>query len=722
MDSGIVSPIDHTPIATQNDDLSRDNDTPRLLHPASNDQAVTAQQGIGHASMNSLQTTSTFADNFDHQSSQTALLSAKCSDPSAVGKPIPRPFHYTTRGTIASWSFEIIAVFISKAAIIAAIAVLRSYDNRPLNAWTFSLTLNTIIATLGTLARTTLAFAISACIGQQKWSWFRRRSDGLVAFERFDEASRGPWGGTRLFVWLRLRHWAALGALVTVGTVAFDPFLQAVITTYGRLDGVIIEPGASIGNALRVDGGKTIKLAVPPPIDLNALPGGPNRLQENTNRPEFWLLSSIYNGLTNTTTQRSESTAFQCATGNCTWAPYVSAAVCNKCRDVSDALGVTTGSGNDGSYIPNPSNIRLRDNYTNYLLPYASIRNWDFYFDDRNKYRGPNWWRYTTNGGSMYARTLMTANTTYHPKQTVSFQDMETLIMAFVMLRAPDEWLNLQFPWNETRPVATECALYLCANAYNTTTRNNVLHEEILASWTNRDAASYAYTSHLINLENKTEALDAAHRIQLYDPKFDYERHDLRLTVPAEVADKWQLRTGGVNITQSFIGTLSESLIASRGLDIETRTNSSLMLFPDIYSSVVIDALWNSTNLTTTFDNVAKSITNRMRDVSLDRQPGKTQTWVIYVRVKWAYLAYPISMLVFGISYVFCTIVESMSLRMPVWKERALPTLIYGLNDETQRLLRKKEWGDEKEEKKTGEVKVRFRMDEKERCMRLVAD
>ncbi|KAH7070278.1 hypothetical protein FB567DRAFT_598535 [Paraphoma chrysanthemicola] len=716
MDSESISPIEHTPSAARTDDVSRDNDTPRLPLIASSVEAVTTQQGVTHASVNSFQTVSTVADSFNQHSSQTALLSAKCPDPPAARKPIPRPSTYTLRGTIASWSFEIFAVFISKAAIVAAIAILRSYDNRPLSAWTFSLTLNTIIATLGTLARTTLAFAISACIGQQKWGWFRRRSDDLVAFERFDEASRGPWGGTRLFVWLRLRHWAALGALVTVGTLAFDPFLQAVITTNGRLDDIITEPGASIGNALRVDGGKTIKLALPPPINLEVLP---NRPQENTNRPEFWLLSSIYNGLTNTTTQRSESTAFQCATGNCTWAPYVSAAVCNKCRDVSDTLEVTTGSGNDGSYIPNPSNIRIRNNFTNYLLPYASIRNWDFYFDDRDRYSGPNWWSYTTNGGRMYARTLMTANSTYHPKQTISFHDMETLVMAFVMLRAPDQWLNLQFPWNETRPVATECALYLCANAYNTTIQSNVLHEEILASWTNRDVASYAYTSNLINLENKTEALDAAHRIQLYDPKFDYERHDLRLTVPAEVADKWQLHTGSVNITQSFIGALSESLIASRGLDIKSRTNSSLMLFPDIYSSVVIDALWNSTNLTTTFDNVAKSITDRMRDLSPDRQPGKTQTWVTYVRVKWAYLAYPLSMLAFGILYVFCTIVESMSLRMPVWKEKALPTLIYGLNDETQRLLREREWDEDKEKSK--DVSVRFKMDEKEGCMRLVA-
>jgi hypothetical protein len=111
------------------------------------------------------------------------------------------------RSTLASWTFEILSVIVSVASIVAIIAVLHRENDRPLTAWKFGITLNTVIATLGTLARTTLAFAISACIGQQRWSWLRGRSDHLVAFERFDEASRGPYGSLRLFVWLRMRYW-----------------------------------------------------------------------------------------------------------------------------------------------------------------------------------------------------------------------------------------------------------------------------------------------------------------------------------------------------------------------------------------------------------------------------------------------------------------------------------------------------------------------------------
>jgi hypothetical protein len=109
------------------------------------------------------------------------------------------------RSTTIAWAFELLALTMSVASIVAIVAILIRQNHKPVVAWKFRYTLNTVIAALGTVARTTLAFAMSACIGQQKWSWLRRRPDSIRAFERFDEASRGPWGGTRLFMWLRFR-------------------------------------------------------------------------------------------------------------------------------------------------------------------------------------------------------------------------------------------------------------------------------------------------------------------------------------------------------------------------------------------------------------------------------------------------------------------------------------------------------------------------------------
>jgi hypothetical protein len=126
-------------------------------------------------------------------------LESDCLKQNSTNEPV------SIRASIGSWILEIIAIVVSAVAIFAIVALLHRENGRSLTDWKLAVSLNTVVAALGTLARTTLAFALSACIGQQKWNWLRRKPDGLVAWERFDEASRGPWGGTRLFVWLRAR-------------------------------------------------------------------------------------------------------------------------------------------------------------------------------------------------------------------------------------------------------------------------------------------------------------------------------------------------------------------------------------------------------------------------------------------------------------------------------------------------------------------------------------
>ena len=70
-------------------------------------------------------------------------------------------------------------------------------------------------------------------------------------------------------------------------------------------------------------------------------------------------------------------------------------------------------------------------------------------------------------------------------------------------------------------------------------------------------------------------------------------------------------------------------------------------------------------------------------------------------------------MLVAGILYVVLTILESRRLKMPVWKESSLPTLLHGFDDETQTLLRSE--GETSRHK----LLIRF-MEDENGCQRLV--
>jgi len=63
-------------------------------------------------------------------------------------------------GILSSWLWEIGAVLLSIVLMAAVIVLLSRENGRPLTAWTARLSLNTIIAILGTVSRTSLLFAV----------------------------------------------------------------------------------------------------------------------------------------------------------------------------------------------------------------------------------------------------------------------------------------------------------------------------------------------------------------------------------------------------------------------------------------------------------------------------------------------------------------------------------------------------------------------------------
>lgn len=104
-----------------------------------------------------------------------------------------------------SWQLEVAAALLSVSALLGIILLLPFYAGRPVSSWTFFLSINTVIAILGTTSRATLAFVASAALAQEKWNWFRSHDENIIAFDRFDEASKGPWGSARLLWWVKLR-------------------------------------------------------------------------------------------------------------------------------------------------------------------------------------------------------------------------------------------------------------------------------------------------------------------------------------------------------------------------------------------------------------------------------------------------------------------------------------------------------------------------------------
>jgi hypothetical protein len=489
-----------------------------------------------------------------------------------------------------------------------------------------------------------------------------------------------------------------------MGTVAFDPFLQAILTTSGQLNELpshmlSSRNASTIAQALRVDSG-TISGIPSGPLGLFTTKAGNFSIQGGTqSRPDLGIISAINDGFHVASAYRANPPSAECFTGNCTWSTFASAAICSVCNDVSHEMKTIKGIGVHAPQVPIPNTMRFEGNYTAFNLPYLNITNY-------NSNKGNiSTFTFDTSG-----LTYMTMNMTTDPRQTVSFQELRTLLAAFAIFKASDDWTEGKVKWNETKPIATECALYMCANVYQSQSENGVLSEKLAGSWATKDSKSYRPdpVSKAFTYSPAVEAWADGLQDELYDR--NVPRLDLRILIPAEESKGFpEDMARSFNVSYSFIRSTTEALIkfASSG---DTRvTVGGYSYFPDQYFAPAIEALWDSENVTRKFEDIALSLSNSIRNTGA-RFQGTTQQWTTHVRVRWEFLALPVAVLAGGIIYVVLTIVESIRLQVPVWKENALPTLLHGFNDETQHLLREAHAGSKGGASSTS---VRFTHDEK---------
>lgn len=104
------------------------------------------------------------------------------------------------------WLWELVSISLSALCLCFIGLLLGLCNNQVIpKELPLGFTLNTYIAILSAFFKYTLATPVDTAMGQLKWIWFRSTPKPLMDFERFDEASRGPWGSMVLFIRTRGR-------------------------------------------------------------------------------------------------------------------------------------------------------------------------------------------------------------------------------------------------------------------------------------------------------------------------------------------------------------------------------------------------------------------------------------------------------------------------------------------------------------------------------------
>lgn len=256
---------------------------------------------------------------------------------------------YWNHLVLDTWFSETLAICFSLVCFIAIVAVLSSYDGKQPPKLTYGLTLNTIVSILATACKSSLLFLVAESIGQLKWAWLyqtgkdeKEHRRPLQDIQLFDGASRGPMGYfTILFGHMRLSL-VSLGAVITLLSLAMDPFIQQIIDyplkEIGRVSDTAAAPRAEsffVG------------------ADTEFAPTGIDNLALGAINAGLWADGFDIDPI--------------CPSGNCTWAPFDSVGWCSQCEDITPSA-VLTGCDKVSLH---PDNYTAQRAYCNVTLPYG---------------------------------------------------------------------------------------------------------------------------------------------------------------------------------------------------------------------------------------------------------------------------------------------------------------------------------------------------------------
>ncbi len=352
--------------------------------------------------------------------------------------------------------------------------------------------------------------------------------------------------------------------------------------------------------------------------------------------PSVRLQASTLSGISSHQSETSSSSALRlgCGSGNCTWEPFDSLAVCSACNDVSDQLVEVDVDSFDGPVYELPNGARLY-NHLDIL-----------------------------SGGFTHMATMGQGDRA----RTLAFRDNDLLIYALSVIQATNDAAGSRLGPSYTCK-ATECALYYCVNKYKSKVVSGILQEtatpvsapRLQDSWQLVDPLAVTDSSYGLTLPlNDSLELSLASALQ---------RTDL------QIGD-------GFNVSHVAVMAMSyhiKSLFNDTGYVREFRftTESPGKLY---YQPAVMQELWEMSDLEKSFGNLAASLSYHIRAES-DGNPkefGQLGEWVTLVQVRWPWLIFPVALDVAACVFLLLVAISSRRLKIPLWRSSSLPVLLRG--------------------------------------------
>lgn len=284
----------------------------------------------------------------------------------------------------------------------------------------------------------------------------------------------------------------------------------------------------------------------------------------------------------------------------------------------------------------------------------------------------------------------MTAYGTGNSSATASFQDNDLLIWSTTIIRlqakaGPDN------RWPGLPTEAIECALYYCVKQYKATVYNGILSEdESIVDNVRRSPSSwqiqpkrYSGGPDHIHFENSSKVSSLEYSNQTAGLYWSV------LMLETDSGASYNVSQQGVRGTSAYFQTTfrEEVDLGQDATPISGVLNGWALYFGGSaqYSPIIMQTLWESANISATFDALGRSMSNTIRaaEYSADgansstAQVGTAQVTVVWYSIKWGWIALHAVLVLVGLVFLAVTIWETASMRVPAWKSHSLPALAF---------------------------------------------
>jgi len=468
---------------------------------------------------------------------------------------------------------------------------------------------------------------------------------------------------------------AFLAAVTTIISIAIGPFAQqAVKTTLCEVSNPDQEARVPIAHML--PGNETF-----PVIQVQQL--------------NPFTKTAVLGGLTLPASTTSAATLnSQCDTGNCTFpslngVTYSSMALCSTCEDVSHLIRDITGSGQSAppTFTVNLTVTRTpvfvsgidASDQTN-LTAKVVLRPRNAYFHMVTVGETP----YVNNSKPFSYSLILTIT---HENCTANDTNWTCSGERQSLPNLPEYW-NLK---------AVRCDLYPCLKNYYGEIRRGILeekvistvragHDEVNVNWGSRNPAPN-YTA--IDASCMAERLPSASSGATELLTVDNATTNVPNNCIYKVNNLWAFAVGDT-MSNMFTGSCTHEIHLGEYI------NCGDVSGDQWYLGTFFEGM-NATlgTISAHFDNIATSVTQRMRQVGLasnaqDRAfaTGSAHQTLICTRIDWQWLLYPGAVVLITLGLLLASIIET-GLRwpsQPVWKLSSLPLLFHGLLEETEDL------------------------------------